>query len=237
MLEIESIKDGIRQQDGLYSVYNIIKFCGVKSEHKVFKRMCDKYPEVLTKCQTFKFPGRGQQNTPVANKENMLYIIGLLPGAIGKKYREESAKLVVKFLENPEELANDVLDRLEAKNDKEALKRISTRANSKVVRLDLSTVVFEHVTSPRIDRNKLLGWTTNNIYLVFYEKKAKQLKADRGLKKSKLLRDSFSVEELIDISAVEQKLAKKIIAESITDDAIPVCATNVAQAYLAFKNF
>jgi len=80
---------GIRiTDDGRFSVLDVIKFCGKKNPAQVWSGdnrqngLTSKYSEVAQRCDSFKFPGRGQQFTPVANKENILCIIGLLPGAL-----------------------------------------------------------------------------------------------------------------------------------------------------------
>ena len=47
--------DGFDEQirmtnDGRYSVYDVIQFCGKKGQAEVWKRLCAKFPEVVTKC-------------------------------------------------------------------------------------------------------------------------------------------------------------------------------------------
>lgn len=90
----------IRKTDNeRFSVYDVIQVVGgQKDPYNTWKRLSVEYPEVLTKCQDFQFPGQGQRKTPVSNKENILYIIGLLPGAVGRSYREDAAKLVMSKL-------------------------------------------------------------------------------------------------------------------------------------------
>jgi len=83
------VDSGIRvTDDGRFSVLDVIKFCGKKNPSSVWggderrNGLIGRYPELSHKVDNFKFPGRGQQFTPVANRENILYIIGLLPGAL-----------------------------------------------------------------------------------------------------------------------------------------------------------
>jgi hypothetical protein len=79
--------------DGRSSVYDIIQVIGgKKNPRETWKRLCDDYPEVVTFCDNFQFPGVGQRPTPVADIEGMFYIIGLLPGSVGHTYREAAAK-------------------------------------------------------------------------------------------------------------------------------------------------
>lgn len=54
--------------DGRVSVYDAIAFVtGSKNPYSDWKRLQESYPEVLAKCEDFKFPGKGQRLTPVAN--------------------------------------------------------------------------------------------------------------------------------------------------------------------------
>jgi len=80
---------GIRiTDDGRFSVLDVVKFCGKKNPSSVWggderrDGLIGRYPELADLCDSFKFPGRGQQFTPVANRENILCIVGLLPGAL-----------------------------------------------------------------------------------------------------------------------------------------------------------
>ena len=67
---------------------------GKKNPHQLWARIVETHPEVLPKCENLQFPGAGQRETPVARtKEDAYYTLGLLPGAVGNNYREESAKL------------------------------------------------------------------------------------------------------------------------------------------------
>ena len=125
--------DRIRQsEDGYYSIFDIIRILGgQKGERKVWERLQKPYPEVVAKCHNFKFPGRGQRETPVTNKEGALYIIGLLPGAVGRKYREEAAKLFLAYLDDPAKLGRIAVDRA---STPEQVKQIESAARRKYLR-------------------------------------------------------------------------------------------------------
>lgn len=87
-------------EDGRYSVYDTIEvLAGKKNPRDAWKSLYEQYPEVVGKIDNFQFPGAGQRPTPVANKQNILYIIGLLPGAVGKAYREDAAAAMLEKLE------------------------------------------------------------------------------------------------------------------------------------------
>ena len=82
---------------------------GQKNPKQVWLRLKESNPEVVPKCDHLKFPGPGQRETPVARtKEDAYYILGLLPGAVGRKYREQAAALFSRFLDDP---AVDILRR------------------------------------------------------------------------------------------------------------------------------
>lgn len=117
--------------DGKLSVYDLIKAVGGrKNPYQALKRIEKEHPEVLPKWEIFKFPGRRQQNTPVAGKEDSLYLLGLLPGAVGKSYREAAAKLVLAYLESPAELASAAIKRIE---DPQQLKEAASEAYAKYI--------------------------------------------------------------------------------------------------------
>ncbi|HEY9610541.1 hypothetical protein [Allocoleopsis sp.] len=85
---------------GRHSVYDVICVIGnQKNPHEVWKRLCVAHPELLTKCEDFQFEGRGQRLTPTTSKQDTLYLIGLLPGAVGRAYREDAARLMIAKLE------------------------------------------------------------------------------------------------------------------------------------------
>lgn len=97
-----------KTEDELFSVYDVIQVVGgQKDPYNTWKRLSIEYPEVLTKCQDFQFPGKGQRKTPISTKENVLYIIGLLPGTVGRSYREDAAKLVMSKLNSEIQLSAD----------------------------------------------------------------------------------------------------------------------------------
>jgi len=108
--------------DGQPSVFDMIRVLGgQKNPRQVWERLIASHPEVVPKCDNLQFPGPGQRDTPVAKtKEDAYYILGLLPGAVGKQYREEAAKLFVTFLDAPEKAVYLAVDRL----SQDGLKRV-----------------------------------------------------------------------------------------------------------------
>ncbi len=79
--------------DNRFSVFDTIGVIGGKDNpRQCWNDLRTTYPEVVQKTDNLQFPGRGQRLTPVASVENIFYIIGLLPGAVGKAYREDAAR-------------------------------------------------------------------------------------------------------------------------------------------------
>lgn len=91
-------------QDGRYSVYDTIEVLADKrNPRETFKRMCDEFPSCChAQVTTSNFPAPVNVQHSFANKEDILYIIGLLPGAVGRAYREDAAKVMLEKLEGRE---------------------------------------------------------------------------------------------------------------------------------------
>ena len=104
--------------DGRISVFDLIKVVGgQKNPRDVWKRLCTQdnsdYSEVVGFCDYLQFPGAGQRPTPVISKKGALILLGLLPGEVGSKYREEAAVLMLAYLEAPEELARLAIEKID----------------------------------------------------------------------------------------------------------------------------
>ncbi len=76
-----------------------------------YKRLQSEHEEVNTNCVGFKFPGRGQQGTPVAGKNGIVQILQLLRGKKAAKFRQSMATLLEKYLDADMGLADDITDR------------------------------------------------------------------------------------------------------------------------------
>jgi hypothetical protein len=118
-----------RTANGRVSAFDLISVVGGQKNPKdVWKSLCRDFPEVVGFSDYFKFEGRGQRETPVLGKEGALYVIGLLPGRAGKKYREEAAKLVLAWYEAPASLAIAAIDRIDnGKDSKEVLEKAAEK--------------------------------------------------------------------------------------------------------------
>lgn len=85
---------------------------GKKNPRQAWNAICETHSEVVLKTDNFQFPGMGQRPTPVTNKEGLFYIIGLLPGAVGRSYREDAAKLMLAKIEGQLEKSIDIDNKL-----------------------------------------------------------------------------------------------------------------------------
>lgn len=77
-------------EDGRYSVYDVIKFCGKKNPRQVWEELCETFPSLLDVVAMYKFPGQGQRQTPVLEQKICNWMIDFLKG----KYHAEASVLV-----------------------------------------------------------------------------------------------------------------------------------------------
>lgn len=189
-------------KDGCPSVFDMIKVLGgQKNPRDAWKRLIETHPEVVGKCDNLRFPGAGQRETPVAkDKEAAYYILGLLPGAVGRKYREHAAKVFTQFLEDPAGLANALVEHLT--EDEQAklearLKGIRTRKAFTDVLKEFGVVQQGY------------AYCTNAIYIPILGTDARGLKMRyselTGLPVKKLNpRDCMNIQELTDVETAER---------------------------------
>ena len=69
----------------------------------LWQRLTDQFPDATTVCSKFKFPGRGQRDTPVADTRTIALFIAMLPGRAASAFRKE-------LLEIAPESADEFLD-------------------------------------------------------------------------------------------------------------------------------
>lgn len=183
---------------GQPSVFDMIKVLGgQKNPKQVWLRLKESNPEVVPKCDHLKFPGPGQRETPVARtKEDAYYILGLLPGAAGRKYREQAAQLFSAFLTDPASVAAAAVARMSG-DEKDWLE---ARLSGKRTR---------HTFSDNLKDAGVQGYgyaaCTNAVYEPVLGADAKTLKQQRNLPtKSSNLRDNLTLKELTDLEAAER---------------------------------
>jgi hypothetical protein len=133
-------------------------------------------------------------------KEDAYYILGLLPGAVGRRYREQAAKLFTAFLENPAALANELVDRL----TKEQQEWLEARLRGMRTRDDFTLILKEMGVT-----GYGYGNCTNAVYIPVLGTDARGLKLriaqDKHLPvKAVNPRDHFTVQQLGDVETAER---------------------------------
>jgi hypothetical protein len=202
MFEEEKIR---RTSDGRVSVFDIIRVIGgQKNPYEVVERLQKQYPDVLTDCENIKFPGRGQKETPVINKQGALSLIGLLPGEAGAKYRSEAAALVLQWYESPEELAVKAFDKI---TNTKTIKRTKSRIDG-IVRRKTETQVF--ADTGLITQGWQYGVLTNATYTNLFGADCKTLKQQKGLPEKASLRDAMDDVELAALAFAEALSARNV---------------------------
>jgi hypothetical protein len=197
---------------GQPSVFDMIRVLGgQKNPRDAWQRLVESHPEVVGKCDNLRFPGRGQRETPIARtKEDAYYILGLLPGAVGRKYREQAAELFSRFLDDPASVASAAVERM---SDEER-DRLEARLKGKRTRHVFTDVLKDHGVV-----QVGYGNCTNAVYVQILGATARQLKV--GIAATKNLpvqrvnpRDHFSVQQLGDVETAERIAAGQIRRQS-----------------------
>ena len=191
-------------EDGRYSVFDVIAFCGKKSQHEVWKRLTAQFPELLTYCEQYKFPGPGRGGSPVTGREGILQIIGLLPGAIGQKYRAEAAKVFVQYLDADPELVGSIIDRASLSQ----VEWIKARASGVLIRKKATSVAQLHGVTD-------FAACTNATYFGVFEKTAKELRREKGLRLKANVRPHLSTVELAAVAMAETLATSSIEEEDL----------------------
>jgi hypothetical protein len=156
-----------RTDDGRFSVYDLIRVAGgKKSEREVWKRITEQFPECVTKCDAVELgTGQAKKLTPVANSENCLYILGLLPGICGQAYREKAANIVRRYIEGDADLGAELIAR-----DKDR-SRVD-RAQKRILMTETNKQVAQLASETGIKHSQL----HNDRYKGLYRKTAQQLR-------------------------------------------------------------
>ena len=59
----------------VYDVLQVVTGCSAHNCSNVFSRVSEAFPEVITNCSNFKFSGRGQRETPVADARTTVGVL------------------------------------------------------------------------------------------------------------------------------------------------------------------
>lgn len=205
-------------KNGKFSVYDVLVafgICGKAHARQTLKRIQEKHPEVNTFCENFKFPGRGQRETPVADEEGIYQILMLCPGQRGVEFRAWTAKVV---RERREEESNPELAYFRGRQRAIKTWRKQGKSNREIQE-QLKAIESRHYFT---DTLKAHGCTksfhyancTNEIYQSVLGSTAKELKAERGIAKSGRLRDKMKMSEIMAIGLAEALASEKMEEEN-----------------------
>ena len=93
-------------QGSIYDIVKLLTGCTDKNMNLVWTRITQSYPEVLTKCKIWKFPGARQRDTPVADTATLVEIAFLCPGKVASQFRRQGAELLCRALAGDLSLGN-----------------------------------------------------------------------------------------------------------------------------------
>lgn len=199
--------------EGCPSVFDMIKVLGGSSNpRRDWARITESHPEVVPKTYNLRFPGPGQRETPVARtKEDAYYILGLLPGAVGRKYRERAAKLFVAYLDDPASLAQAIIPQLtedEQERLEARLKSIRTRKTFTDVLKEFGVVQqgFAHCTNAIYV--PILGSDARGLKVKIAEEKNLPVKSINP-------RDHLPIRDLSDVETAERVAAGQLRRNTI----------------------
>lgn len=187
--------------DGRFSVYDVLVAFSVADKKQnaqvVYTRICKENNEVSTFCSNFKFPGRGQRNTPVTDEEGMYQILMLCPGKRGAEFRKWAAGIIA----NPDKALDHAVRRYKKLGWSD--RQIKARLDGKVARYKLTDTLKEHGVNKPME----YALCTEAINLNLLGQTSKQLKASRNVKQT---RDGLDELELAALTFTELKSGKNI---------------------------
>jgi hypothetical protein len=202
-------------EDGRFSVFDVLVAFVRPTERKgkvgkainprqVLKSITSKNPEVVQKMDSFKFPGRGQQETPVANEEGIYQILMLCPGERGAEFRQFAATILRERREEESdgELAYNrgrqraiKVWKHQGKSDKEIAARIKG--------IEARNHFTETLQAHGIEQGWEYAGITNALYLELLGDTAKGLKQSMGLSHKANLRDNFDMVKTMSVGLAE----------------------------------
>lgn len=193
--------------DGRFSVFDVLVAFGCypnKDTARItFNRISEANPEVRAFCSDIKFPGRGQRETPVADKEGIYQILMLCPGKRGAEFRKWAAGI----LADPEKAADHAIAQWKKEGRSDSW--IDKRIDGKLKRYKFTNTLQQH----NVSKPHEYAQCTDSIYQPVLGSKAKDLREERGIQKSQPLRDSMSDVELMAVGLAEAIAAEKMEKE------------------------
>ena len=87
---------------------SVITGLGTNNARNYWIRFQAAHPEVATESSNFKFPGRGQRETPVIGARGAVEIVMLLPGKAADSFRKGTADVIVRFLGGDPRIVDEI---------------------------------------------------------------------------------------------------------------------------------
>jgi hypothetical protein len=186
--------------DGQFSVFDVLVAFGAADKSSNAKTVLDRisvrYPEVTTICSNFKFPGRGQRETPVASEEGIYQILMLCPGNRAAEFRKWAAGIIA----DPDKALDHAVRRYKRMGWSD--KQIQARLDGKVARYKLTDTLKNHGVE-----GKGYARCTDAVNVGLFGQTAKQLQASRD---TKITRDGLDEIELAALNLAELKAGRTI---------------------------
>ena len=186
--------------DGRFSVYDVlVAFQVTDKAHaaETLNRIADKYSEVRDFCVNFKFPGRGQRETPVTDEEGMYQILMLCPGKRGAEFRKWAAGIIA----DPDKALDHAVRKYKRMGWSD--QRIKARLEGKVARYRLTDTLKDHGVTHPFEYARC----TDAVNVGLFGQTAKQLKASRHVKST---RDGLDDVEVAALTLAELKSGRTI---------------------------
>ena len=212
--------NGIRAtEDKRFSVYDVLVAFGVTDKshcQETLKRIQDKYSEVNAYLVNFKFPGRGQRDTPIADEEGIYQVLMLCPGQRGADFRKWAANII---RERREEESNPEL--AYSRGRERAIKswKKQGKSDQEIQRQLKSIEVRNGYTDILEGHGVTIGWQyaviTNIPYETLTGYTAKELKEQMGLKKNDRLKDHLPDSLQIGQMLIEARSGEMIEKENL----------------------
>lgn len=192
-------------EDGRFSVYDVlVAFIPPLDQNgssinprQFLKSITARNPEVVQLLDNFKFPGRGQRETPVATEEGLYQVLMLCPGKRGAEFRKWAAGI----LTDPSKAIDHAVRVGRSKGWSD--KRIQARVDGKLARYKLTDTLKNH----GISQPQEYAQCTESINVGLFGQTAKQLKASRSVK---VTRDGLDDVELAALALAELKSGRTI---------------------------
>ena len=208
-------------EDGRFSVFDVLVAFVTEYEamqgrdrqinpRQVYKSITERNSEVVHFVDNYKFPGKGQRETPVANEEGIYKILMCLAGECGAEFRSWAAKIV---RERVEEEANPELaytrGRQRAINTWRKQGLTDSHIQERLDGIQKRLTFTDHLKLHGVE-GPGYAQCTNAIYEGLYNATAQELRQAKGIAKRTPLRDAMTEDEVREIGISEDLAAMRI---------------------------